>query len=96
MLFTDFKILLITFKVLEDVAPTFLSDPIAVSKSSRCNLRSTDNGVLLQYSRTKSYKTLGDRAFMFAAPKLWNALPLVIRSTTCLSCFKVKVQTFFI
>ena len=26
--------------------------------------------------------------------KLWNALPLVIRSTTSLSSFEVKVKTF--
>ena len=47
MFFTDFKMLLITFKVLHDLAPTFLSDLISVSRSSRYNLRNTDDGILL-------------------------------------------------
>ena len=42
----------------------------------------------------KSSKTLGDRAFMFIAPKLWNSLPYDIWMTMNLSTFKMKLKTF--
>ena len=32
-------------------------------------------GIMLQTPRTLTKKTLGDRAFLAAAPKLWNGLP---------------------
>jgi len=35
----------------------------------------------------------GDRAFSVAAPRLWNALPLCIRSASSLSVFKSKLKT---
>ena len=54
----DFKILLIT---LHDLAPAYQSEFIPVTKSSRYNQRSTDDLILLQYSRTKSW--------MFAFPE---------------------------
>lgn len=90
----DFEIFLRTIKVLHDLAAAYPSDLISVTKSSLYDLRSTDKGTSLWYSLTKSYKTLGDGAFMFAAPKLCNALPLVIRSTTSLSSFEGKVKYF--
>ena len=41
--------------------------------------------------RTK--KTLGDRAFENAAPKVWNRLPLEIRQCQSLNIFKVLLKT---
>ena len=38
----------------------------------------------------KSSKTLGNRAFMFAVPNLWNNLLHDIRTTTSLSCVKIN------
>ena len=37
-------------------------------------------GIMLQTPRTLTKKTLGDRAFLAAAPKLWNGLPSQIRN----------------
>ena len=38
-------------------------------------------------------KTLGDRAFENAAPKVWNRLPLEIRQCQSLNIFKVLLKT---
>ncbi len=38
-------------------------------------------------------KTKGDRAFSVAAPRLWNSLPLHIRSCDSLDCFKSVLKT---
>ena len=35
-----------------------------------------------------NFKTLGDRAFVAAAPKLWNDLPLEIRMAQSVDTFK--------
>ena len=37
--------------------------------------------------------TLGDRSFTCAAPKLWNELPLDIRSARTVNIFKAKLKT---
>ena len=70
----DFKILLLTFKSLHQQGPVYLRELLKVKDCGSYNLRS-NNSLLLTLPPAKSYTTLGDRAFMYAAPKLWNALP---------------------
>ena len=41
----------------------------------------------------KPKATFGERAFVFAAPKLWNALPRTIRESTSVDTFKGKLKT---
>ena len=55
---------------------------------SKYNLRSSSDGTLLSFPNIKSKATLGERAFVFAAPKLWNALPRFIRETNSIDSFK--------
>ena len=69
-----------------------LSSLLSVATLSRYSLRSCCDGTLLRFPPMKSSKTLGNRAFMFAAPKLWNSLIHDIRTTTSLSCFKMKLK----
>ena len=45
-------------------------------------------GIMLQTPRTLNKKTLGDRAFLAAAPKLWNGLPSQIRNEPNFNKFK--------
>jgi hypothetical protein len=42
----------------------------------------------------KTLSTLGDRAFMAAAPKLWNVLPLNLRSISDFNIFKQDLKTY--
>ncbi|CAH3114551.1 unnamed protein product, partial [Pocillopora meandrina] len=53
-------------------------DLIKIKESSRYQLRSY-RGILLMDNTYRTKKTLGDRAFENAAPKVWNRLPLEIR-----------------
>ena len=71
-----------------------LSSLVCVAKPSRYSFRSSCDGTLLRFPPMKSSKTLGDRVFMFAAPKLWNSLPRDIRSKMNPSTFKMKLKTF--
>ena len=68
-----FKILLFTFKALNGLAPSYLSDLVKIYAPVR-DLRSSSQKLLaVPFSNMKSY---GDRAFSICAPKLWNDLPL--------------------
>ena len=89
-----YKILLITFKVLHDLSPKYISDLISIQQPSSYNLRRNDNGRLLERPSAKTKKTMGDRAFQVAAPFLWNKLPRSARDTTNLESFKTLIKTF--
>ena len=85
-----FKILLITFKALKGLAPTYVASLISIESPSRYNLRSSCDTLILSCPKKLSKVTLGDRSFTYAAPKLWNALPLDIRSESTVAGFKSK------
>ena len=77
-----FKVLLLTFKALNNLAPPYLSQLIVPYNPTR-NLRSAGKHLLeVPNVRLKSY---GDRAFSVAAPKHWNEIPLDI---------KLRLKTF--
>ena len=86
----DFKILLFVFKALNGLAPQYLAELLHVRTPTRA-LRSSSE-LLLVVPRSR-LKTKGDRAFAVAAPKLWNCLPLHIRSAQTLETFKRLLKT---
>ena len=90
----EFKILLITFKVLQGSAPKYLIDLISVLPPSRYDLRRNNKGILLSTPKRVTKATMGDRSFMMAAPRLWNSLPISIRSAFTTNDFKKKLKTF--
>ncbi|XP_056587301.1 uncharacterized protein LOC130407959 isoform X1 [Triplophysa dalaica] len=86
----DFKIILITYKALNGLAPTYLTELLSRYNPSR-SLRSQNLGLLTIPRITKSTK--GGRAFSYVAPKLWNSLPDTIRGSDTLSQFKSRLKT---
>ena len=84
-------ILLITFKAIHGLAPKYLRN-LLTFKSSLYNLRSSGS-ILLSMPAVRS-KTLGDRAFMVAAPRLWNSLPKELRAITNVNSFKAHIKTY--
>ena len=51
--------------------------------------------ILLQPTARLTKKTLGDRAFVSAAPNLWNKLPIGIRRREDFFTFKKQLKTYF-
>ena len=90
----EFKILLITFKVLQGSAPKYLIDLISILPPPRYDLRRNNKGILLSTPKRFTKVTMGDRSFMAAAPRLWNSLPVSIRSACTKSGFREKLKTF--
>ena len=87
----EFKVMLITYKVLHDRAPIYIQEFLQLYTPS-CNLRSSNRNKLFKpYFNLNSY---GKRAFSVAAPELWNNLPEDIKSANSIDDFKRKLKTF--
>ena len=84
----------LTFKANEQ-APVYLQDLISKREEGSYNLRSCAMGIMLQTPRILTKKTLGDRAFLAAAPKLWNGLPSQIRNEPNFHRFKGLLKSHF-
>ena len=72
-----FKILLLTFKALNHLSPSYIRDLLQTYKPSRSLRSSTMNLLVTPRLRLKFY---GDCAFSVCAPKLWNNLPQNVKS----------------
>ena len=86
----DFKVLLLTYKALHGLAPTYLSDLVLPYLPTR-TLRSQDAGLLIVPRISK--QTAGGRAFSYRAPFLWNGLPTHVRDADSVSTFKSLLKT---
>lgn len=85
-----YKILLLTFKALQGKSPVYISELLKEHNPTR-TLRSSNKKILsVPAARTATY---GERAFSVCAPKLWNSLPLQIRSSRTVDTFKTHLKT---
>ena len=86
-----FKILLITYKALNNLTPSYIRDLLTPYVPSRqLRLSSKDLLVIPRFN----LKTNGARSFSVAAPALWNTLPSDIMNSSSVSVFKTKLKTF--
>ena len=87
----EFKILLLVYLCLHDIAPQYLADMLTTHAVTR-SLRSTDKQLLV-VPRSK-LKRHGDRSFNVVAPVLWNSLPECMKSSSSVASFKRTLKTF--
>lgn len=86
----NFKALLLVYKSLNGLGPSYVSDLLLPYKPPR-TLRSSDAGLLtIPRVKTKS----GEAAFSHYATHSWNKLPQDIRNAQTLTTFKTKLKTF--
>ena len=78
----DFKMAVMTYRVLHGLAPPYLSQLIRTADLP-CS-------VLPSFSRS----TVGRRSFPVAVSVLWNSLPLDIQSSPSLTVFCQQLKTF--
>ena len=86
----NFKILLITYKSLNGVAPKYIDDLLELLVS---DLRSTSGDPLLLRTPKVKMVNYGEHALSWAAPTLWNVLPLKLRECSTTSAFKSQLKT---
>ena len=86
-----FKILVITFKCIHGLSPSYLTEFLNRFVSSRSLMRSND-ALYLTVPFTRSH-ALFTSSFRIVAPRLWNQLPFIVRSAQSLSVFKSRLKT---
>ena len=87
----NFKVLMLTYKSLNGFAPDYLRQLIPAYVPTR-STRSVNKHLLVVPPKVKP--SFGERAFSFAAPRLWNPLPLDIKMAPSLDTFKSRLKTF--
>ena len=90
----NFKIAMLTHKCIYGNVPEYLKDLIKVKSTTRYNLRS-DGEMLLEDYSARSKKTLGDRTFKVAAPRIWNILPKDIRKQDNYYIVNKQLKTYY-
>jgi hypothetical protein len=86
----EFKIALLTFKCVHDMAPSYLCELIHNASLTRA-LRSSDKHHLPRVQRSSN--SVQSRAFERHAPEIWNALPDWLRLVDSISVFKKQLKT---
>jgi hypothetical protein len=84
----------LVYKIMNHMAPTYLSDILTFSRNENHNLRSsTRNDLVLQRKpRTNYYKD----SFSYFSMKVWNDIPVDIRLVTKIQSFKSKYKTYLL
>ena len=78
-----YKVLLLTFKCIHDLAPSPLKSLLVIKDP---------NTLLLDVTSFFPSSELGRRAFRYSSPRLWNSIPSYIRLIANLDSFKKKLK----
>lgn len=85
-----FKLATLTYKILRDNQPDYLSELLSFYQPER-DLRSSSQG-LLTVKRTRT--VLATRGFKHSSVSIWNSLPVDIRNSDTLFGFRRRLKTF--
>ena len=89
----QFKIAVLTYRVLHGTAPRYLGPLVRVSElPGRQSLRSSSTDRLVVPSFNLS--TIGSRTFAVAAARTWNGLPMDVTSSPTLPIFRKRLKTY--
>ncbi|KAJ0012425.1 hypothetical protein NQD34_016759 [Periophthalmus magnuspinnatus] len=85
----DFKVLLLVFKCLNGLGPSYLTELLLSYEPSRpcasgCRL------LVIPKVRTHTH---GEASFQFYGPRLWNSLPEDLRAAENIQVFKSRLKT---
>ena len=85
----EYKIAVITHKVLATSQPAYLYDIVDIHKPSRHLHSSLQRTLTIKPTKT----VIGGHGFSSASPKVWNTLPDDLRTMTDFRGFKSKLKT---
>ena len=89
-----YKVILLVFKCINNIAPTYLCDLIGLRDIRRRSVRLDDDFYLLKAPKPPNF-TRTYAAFSYHGPKLWNELPYQIRCLTDVEQFKRDLKTYY-
>ncbi|KAL5260505.1 hypothetical protein ACHWQZ_G010593 [Mnemiopsis leidyi] len=88
----EYKIALTTFKCLNNMAPSYVSNLIKPKAPSLKDLRGDEDYFLLSVPPVPHLKQT-ERSFSYCAPTVWNSLPYKLRTLTDIRVFKSVLKT---
>ena len=88
-----FKILIITFKAIYNMSPSYISNIVSMKLCS-VNFFRSNFSLFLDCPKGRMLSTLGAPSFYAAAHALWNCLPANIREIPSLSIFLKKLSIY--
>ena len=86
----DYKIALIVFKCINNLAPLYLQKMLTLYQPNRA-LRSSNDKFILEKPKY-NYTSYGGRSFPFYGPFVWNSLPFNLRSMNNIDTFKRNLK----
>jgi len=86
-----FKLATITYKALSTSSPQYLASLLHPYQPTR-SLRSSSQNLL---DVPPHHINFGSRSFRCAAPSIWNAIPVQVRSSSSLDSFKHNLKTYY-
>ena len=87
-----YKMLLLVYRCMKDQAPEYLQQKL-IFRNPVWEIHSATESNLLHIPYNKR-KTLADRGFSSADPKLWNSLPYELQTAQTVSSFKKLLKTY--
>ena len=91
----EFKLCLMTYKVIKSGEPKYLAELLSpLASVSDVALHSGNDPYRLSEPRAVHERSFGVRSFIYAAPRLYNRLPVCIKHLTSLGAFKKQLKTF--
>ncbi len=91
-----YKILLLTYKSLNGMAPKYLSDLHRHNPTRQLQIKTSNRSASkhLLVPPKVNLKRYGERSFKSASQRLWNSLPENVRASSSLDSFKIRLKTF--
>ena len=89
-----FKVLLLIFKSLHGLAPSYLSNLLQLPEPSNRRSSNLNKLVIPRKERGFFLRTMGDRAFSVYGPTEWNILPEEVKNSSSINLFKKSLKTY--
>ena len=85
----NFKLSTLAYRALSTQQPSYLASLLHLSNIPR-QLRSSTSQLIVP----KTKLNLGKRAFSVAAPRIWNELPITLKTSETIAIFRKKLKTY--
>ena len=82
------------YKCLNDKSPVYLKELIQLRQPNPARSLRIDKDSLILYEKTLHKQGYKNRSFSIASSRIWNKLPLHIRSSQSTAVFKTNLKTF--
>ena len=89
-----YKIALLVFKCLNNIAPKYLSSLIRLRDTKRQSVRLDNDFYLLKVPPCPHF-TKTEAAFSYSGPNIWNQLPYDLRCLNDIRTFKKQLKTHY-